>query len=442
MATSSRVFAAVARTTSSNSDSVVEMLSSSKELSAALGALGDQHSQETISWLLDELHKRKLTDLDVVESLHRNGLLPALAEDIKKSSILPVSIGGGGGGGGEAAGEYDDWTEASKRMDLLKDFLENIEHLANQGGLDLDNKAIFALTLSSFRSSELSFLEWCPILNTLYDLLFDEAPTVDQIKDLLQTLVLISGLVLGGSAGLFGAAGFSDMQDAIKRHSDPTDISWSFCSKSALTNYVQPSLDRCQAVLNPDNSYPNNYASEKSTYGAGWALALIDGFSFYAVISIFSLALSSVFSVGCYLFITTTSFSLDGKQSDGAESVHLVQAWWLFVRWIILVSFVLWVLGTLATGWAYATLAYIKFPSLAIELSPYFWQHGSAATTGVAATSNYGIAALIFWFGLWTLFSLGLANKYRIKRILLKRQKIVRDRVSTSRKAAVGPVLI
>ena len=414
--------------------SVVELLSSTKELGSVLAGLGEHHDFETVSWLQGELSKRRLDDLDVVESLYRNSLLPALAEDIKKT-ILPKALSGASGEG------CDDWAEASKKMDLLKNFMDNIEHLAKEGGLDLDDKKSFSLTLSSFRDSDLTFFEWCPIVNTMYDLLFDEAPTVEQIKDLLQTLILISGLVLGASAGLFGASGFGDFQDALKRHSDPTDISWSFCSKDSLVNYVEPSLERCTTVLNPDNSAPNNYASGKSTYGAGWALSLIDGYPFYAIVSLYSVALSCIFSVGTYLFITTTSFSLSSKSEGlvGEESVHLVQAWWLFVRWIIFTCFAMWILGTLATGWAYATLAYIKFPNMAIELSPYFFRKIGSTTTGVAASSNFGIAAFLFWMGLWTLFSLGLANKYRIKRILLKRHDIVRKRTAQSRKISISP---
>jgi len=418
-----------------STQSVVELLSSTKELSDVLAGLGEHHDVETISWLRGELAKRRLDDLDVVESLYRNSLLPALDEDIKKT-ILPIALGGASGEG------CDDWAEASKKMDLLKNFMDEIEHMAKEGGLDLDDKKSFELTLSAFRDSELTFFEWCPIVNTLYDLLFDEAPTVEQIKDLLQTLILISGLVLGASAGLFGASGFGDFQEALKRHSDPTDISWSFCSKDSLVNYVEPSLERCTTVLNPDNTAPNNYASAKSTYGASWALSLIDGYPFYAIVSLYSVALSCIFSVGTYLFITTTSFSLGTKKSEGPvveESVHLVQAWWLFVRWIILTCFVLWVFGTLATGWAYATLAYIKFPNMVIEQSPYFWQKLSATSTGVAASSNFGIAAFIFWMGLWTLFSLGLANKSRIRRILLKRHDIVRKRTALSRKISIAP---
>jgi len=396
---------------------------------------GDHHDDATVSWLINELSLRNLNDIDVVERIFRTGLSDMLIEELKKAALPGTG------------GAPDDWAEACVKMELINDFKELVDSLLNEGGLKINDKvfSLHAFSRSLFFERELKFVEYCPILNTLWDLLFDEAPTIEQIKDLLQTLVLISGLGLGASSGLFGVD-FGEMQEALKRHSDPEDVSWSFCSKEVESRYVVPSSDRCSAIFNagvldsqwthghfnPSVNSTNNYASVDNSYGAAWALTLIDSYPLYSVLSIYSLALSCIFSVGCYLFITTTSFSLTSKRSDGTagdECAHLVQAWWVFVRWIVLVSFVLWVLGTLATGYAYGTLAYVKFPNFAVETDRYFWKKPALISTGIGSVANYGMVALALVIGLWSMFSLGLANKCRIKNFLVNRRDSVRRRI-------------
>jgi len=292
-----------------------------------------------------------------------------------------------------------------------------------------ENKKLKSEVQRLFRVSDMftqPLFEWLPCANLFYDMLFDECPTVSQVKDLVNIVIIITGLMLGSSTALYAAIDFSQMQSAIERYSNEGGVSWSFCWDTAgnklidLSSLLEPSKSRCASLVLKENgnstTYVNRYATD-SYWGGAAAVALIEQFGLCANCASGFLGCSLLLGLLIYLFTTNTSFALSSDVSK--EDSRLVAAWWPYTKWVALTMVVTLFVGVIAWMRAYTTLLYIKFPSRLFEEYDFWYKRADAFTTPVLSAYNIAmifvgpIAAISL-----ALLSLGLANKYRCQRLL------------------------
>jgi len=294
-----------------------------------------------------------------------------------------------------------------------------------------ENKKLKSEVQRLFRVSDMSvqpLFEWLPCFNLFYDMLFDECPTVGQVKDLVNIVIIITGLMLGSSTALYAAIDFSQMQSAIERFSNVGDISWSFCWDAAgdklidLSNLLEPSKSRCASLILNENgsgsstTYVNRYATD-SYWGGAAAVELIEQFGLCANCASGFLGCSLLLGLLIYLFTTNTSFALSSDVAK--EDIRLVAAWWPYTKWVALTMVLTLFVGVIAWMRAYTTLLFIKFPSRLFEEYDFWYKRSDAFTTPILSAYNIAmifvgpIAAISL-----ILLSLGLANKYRCQRLL------------------------
>ena len=250
-----------------------------------------------------------------------------------------------------------------------------------------------------------------PFLNVFYDLLFDEAPTVNQVKDLLNILIIITGLLSGGASSLFSAVSFSDIQTAIYRFSAPWDASWSFCNNLSLDQIkqlVEPSMSRCLSIVKGDGSFTNRYAVD-SSYTGSFAIYIIDEMPFNANMAFGSMTSAIFLSVMMYIFITNSEFEI--AERDEEANMRINAAWWKYARWSIVIVVFLLSMGLFYFAAAYLALDYIKFPSRVVETYDNWDLRYDAATTSLVSSYNYGVALLALIILVVVGMSIGLHQK-------------------------------
>jgi len=292
-----------------------------------------------------------------------------------------------------------------------------LESALSEAGLSAKTRLIVLRALRDFEPEpdKNSRLLQFPFLNVFYDLLFDEAPAINQVKDLLNVLIIITGLLSGGATALFSAVSFSDIQAAIYRFSAPWDVSWSFCSNltsDQMNKLLEPSKSRCLSMMKDDGTFANRYAE----YGNGaftgtWAIGIIEDMPFNTNMSFGCLTSAIFLAVLMYIFITNSEF--DKPEFDQEGNLRINAAWWKYARMVIIMIVMLLFIGLYYFAFGYLGLDYIKFPSRKAEMYENFSSRPDAATTGLVSSTNFGYALYAFILTFWLIMSLGLKDKTR-----------------------------
>ena len=316
-------------------------------------------------------------------------------------------------------------SSALSRLVLLKAFMDAG---AEEQDLEKSGSSVAAETSRLMRLTDIkvtTFFEWFPVLNLFYDLFFDEIPSSSQIKELVNIIIIISGLLIGSATALYAAIDFEQMQTAIERYSNTEDVSWSLCfQNSAPDGLIEPTKSRCASLSisgadGTGSGSINRYATETYWLGPA-AVNLIENFGFCSNCATGFLGASLLMALIIYLFTTNTSFAVSLNSAD--EDVRLVGAWWPYSRWVALSMILNLFAGVLFWMRAYVTLVLIKFPSRIMEEFSDWPKRPDATYTPYLSAYNFlfvvgpmGIIALL-------LMSLGLANKYRVQRLLRARE--------------------
>ena len=305
-------------------------------------------------------------------------------------------------------------TSALRRLVLLKALVDaGVAERENDSSSSVDTSRLLHVSDLSFSS----FFEWFPVLNLFYDLFFDEVPSNSQIQNLVNIIIIISGLLIGSSTALYAAIDFDQLQTAIERYSNTQDVSWSLCfQNSAPDGLIEPTKSRCASLTAADGTGSiNRYATETYWLGPA-AVNLIENFGFCSNCATGFLGASLLMALIIYLFTTNTSFAVGDNSAD--EDFRLVGAWWPYSRWVALSMILNLFAGVLFWMRAYVTLVLIKFPSRIMEEFSDWPQRPDAVYTPYLSAYNFlfvvgpmGLVALL-------LMSLGLANKYRVRRLL------------------------
>ena len=251
------------------------------------------------------------------------------------------------------------------------------------------------------------FVNNVPIVNIFWDLLFDQAPSVDQIKDLLNVIIIITAFSCGTAAGVYSATSFDEIQNAILRFSMPNDVSWSFCSKvKDVSRLIEPSRSRCMAIVRPDGTFVNRYTIDNSWTGP-YAIGLIDSFPYTANMAFGSLTTSLFLSFLMFLFITNTEWG--SSIPNGNASAF--EAWWRWSRWIVAVIMGAFVLGFYYLTYAFLCVVFMKFPSSTIEQYDDWNSRSDNLSTSLRSAGLFGYVILIFIIVLLFNMSMGLREK-------------------------------
>ena len=124
-----------------------------------------------------------------------------------------------------------------------------------------------------------------PLVNFVYDLFFDEAPDVDNVKEMLNLFALVTTLFIGGVYGQIGSVTYDELHNSNEK--------WT--NKTYVMGYVAP------------GSYDNGniYADLWHSYSQPWSYINSDFPSAVVNMHIY-LALSLlVASILCNLFVYT-----------------------------------------------------------------------------------------------------------------------------------------
>ena len=82
--------------------------------------------------------------------------------------------------------------------------------------IELTPKSTPRSTHSKLSPFLIKVLENTPFVNYAYDLFFDEAPDVDNVKEMLNLFALITTLFIGGVYGLIGSVTYDELHVAFE----------------------------------------------------------------------------------------------------------------------------------------------------------------------------------------------------------------------------------
>mmetsp|Transcript_2499 Transcript_2499/g.4540 ORF Transcript_2499/g.4540 Transcript_2499/m.4540 type:complete len:387 (-) Transcript_2499:102-1262(-) len=184
------------------------------------------------------------------------------------------------------------------------------------------------------------FLQYTPFVNNLYDLFFDDVPSLDNIKELLNLIGLIDALMLGISFSVITAVDFGDNTDADARFMIPSD------DDSVVNGYNELYDSGDHWRLNSvERGAPSAHFAENNMLGIAWLFN------------------SLVLVLIAYFDIVNKKF----EGSTPGRSARLLKEWWNYGRFVIVASGVFAFNGIVAAMAASVPLIYINFPDYYVE---------------------------------------------------------------------------
>ena len=158
-----------------------------------------------------------------------------------------------------------------------------------------------------------------PVINIVYDIIFDETPSHAKLTEMLNNVGLLSALFLTIAMAIPMSVSFDEIQAARQRYS----------------TYPYNGFMTEDRVLR-----------ELATFTSGSTYCLGTGVWLTVII----------------LFTTSA-----GVESEEDTAAHIRDLWWSYTRWIVLVILGSSLLGTIFTFFAFNRMIYIKYPDIYIE---------------------------------------------------------------------------
>jgi hypothetical protein len=161
-----------------------------------------------------------------------------------------------------------------------------------------------------------------PLVNLVYDLLFDEPPSVANVEKLLNVYGLVSALLLGSILGLQGSVSVEELEEADRR-------------------YQVAQLER--------RCWYNEDYKDYDTFGGQYSHRLA---FFYNVATV---CISATLFCTVLVFMCFTSHDFDNDKPA-------FDRWWTYGRWPVAFIFLAMMVGSSQTFNAFVTLGEIKWP--------------------------------------------------------------------------------
>lgn len=232
------------------------------------------------------------------------------------------------------------------------------------------------------------FFRYVPFVNLIYDI-FDEDPTLNSIKELLNLIGLVNALLIALSLTIMTAVDYETFEDAQIRFFN-----------NATT----------------DGEYNGYYEWRKEYNGQG---RLRSDFNSLGALFVNNCVDSTMLFLGAFAIALLSYLDLVSKNFDAEterRSLKLVSKWWMFMKLPILVSVIMSFFGAFICASAMLPLIYANVPDIYIE------EHGDISTN--YRESPYGYANYVintvgntsFWVTLFFLsFATGLVFHERHK---------------------------
>ena len=228
------------------------------------------------------------------------------------------------------------------------------------------------------------FCETCPGVNYVYDVLFDEAPDPQSVKELLNLFALIATLFLGSAYGLLGSVTFGELQDADERwlnQSYPVEFSPQYEGNYYAGLYYSNTL-----VIKQEAPYLNT-PSMRLGYNLNYAISLLQG-AIYTIILVYMDVLAKDFNT-----------------NSGRYNFIAFEKWWFYARAPILGIIIILILSLWGIYAVFNYVYMIKFPNYCSYFpkiaNPFF------STSDQNCTYQFNLS--IQYQGLWIPLILGFS---------------------------------
>jgi hypothetical protein len=245
----------------------------------------------------------------------------------------------------------------------------------------------------------IKFLEYTPVINFFYDLFFDDVPTVDNIKELLNLIGLIDALVLGISFSVITAVDFDGNIEADQRF-------MSHSNDTALNGYNELYESGDHWRLNEAaKGAPSAHFAENNMRAITWLFSSL-------------------------ILVLVVYFDIVNKNFEGttpSRSARLIKSWWDYGRLVIVVSGAAAFMGIVEAIAAAVPLIYINYPDYFVE------KYGRMTYN---TNYPYQMAETYLFAGGWAslvfgIVVVGVATMFNYKE--LNRQKKLEEKSQTGR---------
>ena len=231
----------------------------------------------------------------------------------------------------------------------------------------------------------IKFLENTPLVNFLYDLFFDEAPDVDNVKEMLNLFALITTLFIGGVYGLIGSVTHDELHSC--------DEMWT--NKTYVMGYVTP------GSYDDGNIYADMWYGDRQAWNS-----MNSGFPSAHFNRNIYLALSLlVTSILCILFVYLGLLSKDYRTSSRRYNAISFEKSWAYLKYAMMIIAVAMIAGILFSFSAFADLVVTKIPNTCPFLPAYqsnnwlcTWQYDNRNVT-IVMTVTIIPTFLLLWRG-------------------------------------------
>lgn len=244
------------------------------------------------------------------------------------------------------------------------------------------------------RPLKLIILQDVPIINFVFDLVFDAIPTEEGLKDVMNLVGLIDALVLGFVLGMFTSVDFGELTDADSRFMYGGD-------NGEYKGYTE--------------LYATNFPVSKS---GGRPSAFLAQQLMQSIVPLF-VSLVSVLVI--YMDFSNKNFV--GKSKF--KSDKLFEAWWKYAKWAFILCLLTCLAGLFFASSCILVLIMIKFPDSWVAEhgeangnSP-FYPYGWYLTTSVPIILIIAVVAI--------LLGLGTRERYSTERELIHTDKLVME---------------
>jgi hypothetical protein len=239
---------------------------------------------------------------------------------------------------------------------------------------------------------------WClyiPFFNLLYSISKEEPPASSKLRELLQLLLLASSLMLLTSASIY----FSYDHNGIIEALDRWHLGGMYYDRELYEKHYAPDCTECLGDVDDFNAL--NWRPFSMFTGS-------------AALAIVLLALSTLSSTMCYIYIIATSF----RGPKRKPSKQMTKAMWVWIRILVVVSFVTFVGGTVFTfigiigAFEYmmpnpvCLALFDPKPGCPPEAYSFFGKFGFVWSRIKSPSTFYMSHGLIFTFGGWAILTI------------------------------------
>ncbi len=244
------------------------------------------------------------------------------------------------------------------------------------------------------RSLKLVILQDVPIINFVFDLIFDAIPTEEGLKDVMNLIGLIDALVLGFVLGMFTSVDFGELTDADNRFMYGGD-------SGEYKGYKE--LYKSNFPVSMESGMPSAYIAAQLMQ------------------SIVPLFVSLVSILVIYMDFSNKNFIGKSKfQSD-----KLFEAWWKYAKWAFILCLLTCLAGLFFASSCILGMIMIKFPDRWVD------EHGES--NGSSSRYPYGwyisisVPIILIIAVVAIVLGLGTRERYAVERELTRIDKLIME---------------